>query len=357
MATNSKIWFGGRLLPCTVERFPAIKKAQRKFRQYNVPGRNGDVFFQDDAFENVVASYDVYATDEYFGAVEAWKNLAAVLYQKGYQKLRDTYDPDHFRKAVFNGPIDVENSWNTHGRATIEFNCRPERYLMDGNVPVSYSSEALGFGIWNMSDLSDHLRGLFSGTNSNYVYSVPIEGGDHTIIFMNMLNDGVQHTVAYIAPGTESSAGGSASQRGYGTRFQKTGVTARDMLVPASYFNGLPIISIDGSIVGGPASLVNDYMPSYPDIVLHAVTSHNSEVIAAMVNGSGIYISEYLADYPYYFIDTENFSASMSETLNGSRILANNVRIDPGLKLANGENLIYTSAYYEMTLTPNWWEL
>ena len=140
MPTN-QIKFGGNVLPCTVERFPDIKKAQRKFRQYNIPGRNGDLFFQSDAYENVIQSYQIYAGSDQYGSQEPWTDLAKCLYLDGYQTLTDTYDPDHFRKAVFNGPIDVQNSWNTHGRATIEFNCRPERFRFDGLTSYSYTAQ------------------------------------------------------------------------------------------------------------------------------------------------------------------------------------------------------------------------
>lgn len=355
--TDRNLWFGGQPLPCTVERFPEIKKPARKFRQYSIPGRSGDLFFQDDAYENVIQKYEIYAGSDSGGSQQPWTDLAAGLYLNGYQILQDSYDPQHYRLAVFNGPIDIENSWNTHGRASIEFNCRPERYLLDGKIPLSYSSETLGFAIWKMSDLSTHLKGIFSGIDSYYVYSILVAGGNHTIEFKNMLSDGTEHVVAYITPDTETTATGSTSQRGYGTEFDKSGVNAFDMLVPASYFNGLPIFSIDGSIAGGAGSLNNNYMPSRPGIVLHSVASHSGEVIAMAINEFGIYISEYRSDYPYYFIDTENMSASMAETLTGTRIVASNVRIDPGLRLASGVNWIYTSAYYEMDLTPNWWEL
>ena len=129
MAIN-QIMFGGNVLPCTVERFPKIQKAARKFRRYNIPGRNGDLFLQDDAYENVIQEYQIYAGSDQYGSQLPWDEMAKCLYLNGYQTLQDTYDTTHFRKAVFNGPMDIENSWNTHGRAAIEFDCRPERFLL-----------------------------------------------------------------------------------------------------------------------------------------------------------------------------------------------------------------------------------
>lgn len=375
MATNSKIWFGGRLLPCTVERFPAIKKAARKFRQYNVPGRNGDIFFQDDAFENVVASYDVYATDEIYGAIEAWKNLAAVLYQKGYQKLRDTYDADHFRKAVFNGPIDVENSWNTHGRATIEFNCRPERYLVDGATSVGSFETAAGPVLWKLEDLSNFLKNSVSwpaGTTEVYQFTIPNSWGtDFWILnFADPYGNGSLFfaNISDRDPATATGVTTSWVKYAYLGKFTIThsGFPNINILVPTQYFNGIPQLQGTDAIdtderynygTAGEDPVTNPYMPCYPDIVLHNMTAHTGEVLAAHINQYGIYI-DYDQDAPYYFVDTENATIMKSDALNGNKILATNARMDAGIKLDQGENIVYTSDWYEIPeLVPNFWEL
>lgn len=374
MATNSKIWFGGRLLPCTVERFPAIKKAQRKFRQYNVPGRNGDVFFQDDAFENVVASYDVYATDEYFGAVEAWKNLAAVLYQKGYQKLRDTYDPDHFRKAVFNGPIDVENSWNTHGRATIEFNCRPERYLVDGATSVGSFESATGPVLWKRSGLSNFLKNNNwpAGTEEVYEFDIPSSWGTEFQIlnYQDPYGDGRLYVADITNQTPDAANSGTFASYPYvyagGFSQNHLGYPLVTWLIPAQYFNGIPQLQGTDAIdtderynygTAGEDPVTNPYMPCYPDIVLHNLAAHTGEVLAAHINQYGIYI-DYDQDAPYYFVDTENATIMKSDALNGNKILATNARMDAGIKLEQGENIVYTSDWYEIPeLVPNFWEL
>ena len=375
MATNSKIWFGGRLLPCTVERFPAIKKAQRKFRQYNVPGRNGDIFFQDDAFENVVASYEVYATDEYYGAVEAWKELAAVLYQKGYQKLKDTYDPDHFRKAVFNGPIDVENSWNTHGRATLEFNCRPERYRTDGEVSVDSYESASGPVLWKLEDLSPFLKNYAtwpSGTTEVYQFSIPSSWGEDFWI-LNYADPYGNGRVKFAdihaaAPDTAAAVSMVDSNYAYLGKFTQphTGFPTVNFLIPVQYFDGIPQLQGTDAIdtderynygTAGEAPVNNPYMPCYPNLVLHNIGAHTGEVLAAHINQYGIYI-DYDQDAPYYFVDTENATIMKSDALNGNRILAINARMDAGIKLDQGENIVYTSDWYEIPeLVPNYWEL
>ena len=355
MATN-QIMFGGNILPCTVERFPAIHKAQRKFRQYNIPGRNGDIFFQDDAYENVIQSYEIYAGDGSYGSQHPWTNLAKYLYLDGYQELRDTYDPDHFRKAVFNGPIDVDNSWNTHGRATIEFNCRPERYLIDGNNPLSYEHQNMSIHWWALGDLSSFLQSSFNGIDTDGVWavSIPTGTGSRTVT-LNWRDDGEAKKFASISPGTEATA---LSTTTTWTRFNEETINAnaQDLLIPDIYYDEEPVIEVDGVVIGAAAILVNPYMPSYPNIILHKVAAHTGEEMVFRINNKTVYI-DYQSDTPYYFIDTENASVTCAATLTGERVPANNVYMSSNIRLLNGQNAIYTTEWYDATIVPNWWEL
>ena len=365
MAINNTITFGGQILPCVIERYPTIRKPARKYRQYSIPGRSGDVFFQDDAWENVLQSYDVYAGDDAAadGAQVKWTDLAKYLYLNGYQILSDTYDTDHFRKAIFNGPMDIENAWNTHGRATIEFNCRPERFRIDGAVRQSFAVADANLQLWKKADLSSYLRNsVFAAVDSEDFYAVTVPSGTRRVRILNWINDGKQKRVAAIDAGTETTAESVNSWLlDYGV-LVNTFNRSMDLLIPAIYFDGLPIIEIQDanygtSIAGQAGTITNNYMPATPTIILHAEASHTGEVIAGRINNSGIYVSQYDSASPYYFIDVENFSITKAATLTGERILANNARIDTGLMLNTGENSIFTSVYYSMQITPNLWEL
>ena len=373
MATN-RILFGGNRLPCTVERFPAIRKPARKFRQYNIPGKNGDVFFQDDAFENVIVSYQVYATDEYGDAQTAWKEMAAILYKKGYQRLQDTYDDDHFRKAVFNGPIDVENSWNTHGRATLEFNCRPERYLKDGITPYSFDETTYSPVLWKVSDLSNHAKNPSNwpaGTTEVYEFTILSTWGND-IYILNYNNFDGSGRVKYLnifgqTPDAATYSTSVSAMYAYNGKLTLTHVNDTTILIPVQYFNGQPMLSISDRVdpdaplinygTDGMPPVENNYMPCFPTIILHNENIHTGEVVAAHINGLGIYI-DYDQDSPYYFVDTENATIMKSDTRNGNKIIATNARMDAGLRLESGDNIIYTSPYYSIPeLVPNTWEL
>lgn len=355
MPTN-QIMFGGNILPCSVERFPDIHKAQRKFRQFNIPGRNGDIFFQSDAYENVIQSYEIYAGGEY-GSQEPWTQLARMLYLDGYQELRDTYDPTHFRKAVFNGPIDIENSWNTHGRATIEFNCRPERYLIEGNNSLSFAHQTIPIHWMALDDMSSFIQSGLSDTDAEgcWVVSIPNGAADRKIT-PNWPNDGQFKSYAYISPGTEATAQSGSFGSTRITTLTRYSTAAIDLLLPDIYFEDQPVIDIDGEVFGAAAMLNNPYMPSYPNIMLHKVAAHSGEEMVFQINDKTVYI-DYRSDTPYYFIDTENFSVTCATTLDGQRMPATNVYMSADMKLLSGPNSIFTTEWYDATIVPNWWEL
>jgi phage-related protein len=61
---------------------------------------------------------------------DAWTDIMEWLHSaSSYAELSDTYDPTHYREAVFVDATDIANSWNQFGRAVVSFRCRPERFL------------------------------------------------------------------------------------------------------------------------------------------------------------------------------------------------------------------------------------
>lgn len=127
---------------------PAFERATRKQTVYKVPGRNGAVILQQNAWEDVTRTYKVWLTDnrskglvEYVDAIEAWLNS-----QTGYQRLEDSFEPDVFRLAYYSGGNGVSNMLMQAGEATLSFTCRPERFYKSGEEEVQLTS---GVPIYN----------------------------------------------------------------------------------------------------------------------------------------------------------------------------------------------------------------
>ena len=123
-------------LNCIVERYPIYTVPRRKQSAISVPGRNGDLLLQQQAYSNYIQAYDVYLSGPRNGskmpevaqAVAAWLNVG------GYRKLVDDYTPGSYRMAFFQSPLELENIFNLYGRATVEFNCKPQRFLDSGDT-------------------------------------------------------------------------------------------------------------------------------------------------------------------------------------------------------------------------------
>ena len=128
-----------------VERYPSPNRPARRGTVLQIPGRNGNLVIEDGTYENVTLKFDVYLSAE---PANLYDRAAAVadwlLVSSGYQRLMTEYEPDIFRLARFAGPLDIEAILNIHGRATLEFDCYPQRFDALGHVYSDYGSLSSG---------------------------------------------------------------------------------------------------------------------------------------------------------------------------------------------------------------------
>lgn len=124
-----------------VEYYPKRIYPSRKINTVNVPGRNGALIIDEHAYTNYTQMYDIYISAEELRLPRAARAVARWLYTpSGYQRLEDSYEPDVYRLAYFSGPVEVENILNRFGRCTIEFNCKPQRFLRRGEAEIAIQS-------------------------------------------------------------------------------------------------------------------------------------------------------------------------------------------------------------------------
>ena len=129
-------WTSGGVL---IEHAPETNRPRRKADRYEVPGRNGDIIVPQDAFENVVRTYDLVVYGGDYDDMAA--DLMTWLYApEGYQRLQDTFDEAVYRLAYASEDTDIENLMNTDGRCTVTFDCDPRRFLLTGEQAVSFSA-------------------------------------------------------------------------------------------------------------------------------------------------------------------------------------------------------------------------
>lgn len=166
-----------------IENRHTMNRSQRKFEATSVHGRNGNIYEMQTAWEEVIVSYDIFVGDETSADIVApytdimeWLNSA-----DGYAELTDTYDPDHYRQAVFVDavtiePVNTHSNWYALGQASISFRCRPERYIVTDLIPVDdiYSIDnetnhiaypeirLTGTGVYSLFKMMDKTLGTLS---------------------------------------------------------------------------------------------------------------------------------------------------------------------------------------------------
>lgn len=167
-----------------VERYPERPMPARKMEAIPIPGRNGDHIEQQDAFDNYIQPYEVYLSGEFHGHLPTVARAAARwLLVKGYQRLEDSYNLDEFRLAYVQGGQRFASYLNEFGRAVIEFNCDPRRFLQEGDVarPLQQGSTLLNpTGETALPILT--LHGAGAGTLTLGEHTLEISDVDGTVI-------------------------------------------------------------------------------------------------------------------------------------------------------------------------------
>ena len=111
-------------------------------RNYNaiaIPGRNGDLLGLERRFSNVEVKYPAFCYGDFADRIAAIRE--ALLSLEGYQRLADTYNPEEYRMAYFEGGFEVEpTTVHDAGNFELTFTCKPQRYLVSGETAQAVAS-------------------------------------------------------------------------------------------------------------------------------------------------------------------------------------------------------------------------
>ena len=136
MANGVITWNGvaSDTLGIIVSKVPSLNRPQRKYNSYSVPGRNGDIVVMQNAYAEYEQEYEIFALD---GAQVDARAIVDWLYQDGWCKLSDDWEPNYYRMAYFVGPVDIEPIMDEAAVCTITFRCKPQRYIVQDPVTVA----------------------------------------------------------------------------------------------------------------------------------------------------------------------------------------------------------------------------
>lgn len=107
----------------------------RQFEYITIPGRDGELIGKEKRLSNVRLSYPIVMYED------VTDNLAVLrsklISVKGYAQLTDSINVGEFRMAVFDDEFRARSTEdNGMAKATITFNCKPQRFLWSGTTPI-----------------------------------------------------------------------------------------------------------------------------------------------------------------------------------------------------------------------------
>lgn len=115
---------------------------ERDVEMISIPGRSGTFALDKGRFQNIEVTYPagIFANTEadFAQAVSDFRNL--LCSRKGYVRLTDDYNPEEYRMAVYKDGLEVSPTQLKAGEFNITFNCKPQRYLLDGEEAIDVSS-------------------------------------------------------------------------------------------------------------------------------------------------------------------------------------------------------------------------
>ena len=121
-----------------IESPPWYKTPARDYELTHVPGRNGDLLYDQGSYQNLDVTYtmSVVPPEGYTYAETMLKFQSWLHSGSGYCRLEDSYDPEHYRLACFKDESEIDNYFEKAGRVNVTFHCKPGRFLKDGEEPI-----------------------------------------------------------------------------------------------------------------------------------------------------------------------------------------------------------------------------
>lgn len=124
---------------CFFDGSKAFGSPQKDYNFVEVLGRHGSLSISNDRFKDITLSIPCFIRDDF---IRNYRGLTEYLNSvQGYQRLEISTEPEHFREAIFIGPVEPSTTpYNHGGFFTIEFRCHPQRWRKDGDWYRRYTN-------------------------------------------------------------------------------------------------------------------------------------------------------------------------------------------------------------------------
>lgn len=126
-------------LVCSGEK--SYKASGRRVETFTVPGRNGDLVWDDGSYDNDRIAYT-------FGLTEKMKeradNVCSFFLTRAtsYYRLESSYHPTYYRMARVASSFDPDVTLDSAMTFGVEFDCLPQKYLLTGEAETEIAGGA-----------------------------------------------------------------------------------------------------------------------------------------------------------------------------------------------------------------------
>lgn len=114
--------------------------AERDIKTQSVPGRNGDLIYDNGRYKNCSIKYACYMVDGFPDNYEAFRGWL-LAHQTAYYRLEDTYRPEEYRMARVSGDLDAKlYGFPDSAEFNVSFDCKPQRFLKSGERTYTFTA-------------------------------------------------------------------------------------------------------------------------------------------------------------------------------------------------------------------------
>ena len=120
---------------CYVSGGETFATAQRDYELVEVQGRNGVLVIDKERYKQVKVPYKAFIVNNMKENYKSLSNWYASNF--GIHRLEDTFHPEYFRLAMFDGEIEPKVFALQLSEFTLNFICQPEKWLKTGETAIA----------------------------------------------------------------------------------------------------------------------------------------------------------------------------------------------------------------------------
>lgn len=121
---------------------PPIIFAEKDVEPISVAGRSGNLIRDNGRYKNVTVPYDCAIIPKRNQNLRelAVSALSLLAPTSSYKRLENSFFSESFRAARVTGQLSIESIVERAGRFAVKFDCKPQRFLISGEMPLEYIS-------------------------------------------------------------------------------------------------------------------------------------------------------------------------------------------------------------------------